>query len=458
MKQHALWLGPVLASLLYFLLLQRGLEYKTAITAAIALVTIIWWVTEALPIPVTSLVPFALLPLFGVLNHRIVSEALGSHVILLLMGAFMLSKALEKSGVHRRLALGMLHLFGTNSQKKLVFGFMFTTAMLSMWISNTATVLIMLPIALAVLTHSKNRALVVALILGVAYSASVGGLGTLIGTPPNVIFAAIYEIETGSEFSFLSWMLIGVPCVLVIIPLMAFWLTRHLSGSFDGELPVLGKWQVQEKRTLIVFAIAVLAWITRTAPFGGWSAWLDIPMAGDSTVALAAVVAMFMIPDGRKQRILDWQSAVSIPWGMLLLFAGGIALAKGFSESGLSDLIGQGLSGLANFPLVITLLFLCLAVTYLTEIISNTAAATLLMPILYLVAIEYGVDPAVLMIPAAMAASCAFMLPVATAPNAIVYGTDKIDIIDMVKEGAVLSFVVSILLGIMTYVLISVAL
>jgi sodium-dependent dicarboxylate transporter 2/3/5 len=311
----------------------------------------------------------------------------------------------------------------------------------------------MVPIALAGLAQVPERPLKVALILGIAYSASVGGIGTLIGTPPNVIFAALYEQQSGQEFSFLTWMMVGIPCVVIAIPMMAIWLTRKLKGPLNVELPVLGNRQTEEIRTLAVFGLAVLAWITRNEPFGGWSDMLDIQSAGDSTVALAAVVLMFLVPNGKGERLLDWQSAVNIPWGMLLLFAGGIALAKGFTASGLSVLIGDGLSSFTEFPLVVTILLLCLSVTYLTEITSNTATATLLMPILYIVGINYGVDPAVLMIPAAMAASCAFMLPVATAPNAIAYGTGEIEIKDMVKEGAVLSFAISSMLGLVTYVM-----
>jgi sodium-dependent dicarboxylate transporter 2/3/5 len=352
-----------------------------------------------------------------------------------------------------RLAVMMVNAIGAHSKKRLVLGFMVATAMLSMWISNTATVLIMLPIALAILSQVQERALKVALILGIAYSASVGGIGTLIGTPPNVIFAGLYEQQSGQEFSFLTWMMVGVPCVVIAIPMMALWLTRKLKGPLNVELPTLGKWQTEEVRTLVVFGSAVLAWITRNEPFGGWSDLLGVQFAGDSTVALAAVVLMFLVPNGKGERLLDWKTAVNIPWGMLLLFAGGIALAKGFTASGLSLLIGNGLSSFTEFPLVVTILLLCLSVTYLTEITSNTATATLLMPILYIVGINYGVDPAVLMIPAAMAASCAFMLPVATAPNAIAYGTGEIEIRDMVKEGAVLSFAISSMLGLVTYVM-----
>lgn len=451
---RSIFIAPLLGLLTFYVCAYSfGFEDNAAITAGITVLTVTWWVSEAIPIPVTSLLPFALFPMFGILTHTEVSSAFGSHVILLLMGAFMLSKSLERAGVHKRLAIMMVNAIGANSKKRLVMGFMLATAMLSMWISNTATVLIMLPIALAVLSQVQEKSLKVALILGIAYSASVGGIGTLIGTPPNVIFAGLYEQQSGQEFSFLTWMMVGIPCVIIAIPMMAIWLTRKLRGPLNVELPELGQWQTEEVRTLAVFGLAVLAWITRNEPFGGWSDLFGIQFAGDSTVALAAVVLMFLVPNGKGERLLDWKTAVNIPWGMLLLFAGGIALAKGFTASGLSVLIGDGLSSFTEFPLVVTILLLCLSVTYLTEITSNTATATLLMPILYIVGINYGVDPAVLMIPAAMAASCAFMLPVATAPNAIAYGTGEIEIRDMVKEGAVLSFAISSMLGLVTYVM-----
>ncbi|RHW77822.1 DASS family sodium-coupled anion symporter [Colwellia sp. RSH04] len=451
-REHFIVLGPILAIAFYFFLGSASVAEKPAIAAAITLLTVIWWVTEALPIPATSLVPFALLPLFGILDHKAVAASLGSHVILLLMGAFMLSKSLEKSGTHERLAVFMIRLVGVSSGRRLVLGFMLAAGFLSMWISNTATTLIMLPMALAILSHVDNKNLKVALILGIAYAASVGGIGTLIGTPPNVIFAGIYEEHTGNEFGFLAWMKIGVPVVLISLPIMALWLTRKVKLEQDLVLPKLGAWRTEEKRTLLVFGLTALAWITRSEPFGGWSGLLGVKGVGDSTVALFAVVLMFMIPNGKKDgRLLDWETAKSIPWGMLLLFAGGIAIAKGFSASGLSAILGNWLTSLSSFPPILMMVAICLFVTYLTEITSNTATATLLMPILAVAAISSGVDPAIFMIPAAMAASCAFMLPVATAPNAIAFGTGEVTIKDMVVEGALLSFIVSSIVAMVCY-------
>ena len=446
-RQLFIPLGPVLAAAFYFLLKTLGMAYLPAVTAAITALTVIWWITEALPIPATSIVPFVLLPLFGVADHQLVASSLGSHVILLLMGAFMLSKALEKSGAHERLALYMLKLVGISSGRRLVLGFMLAAGLLSMWISNTATTLMMLPIALAILSRADNHRLTIALILGIAYAASLGGVGSPLGTPPNVIFMGIYEEVTGREFSFLSWMKIGLPIVLVTLPIMALWLTRGIHLHKSLEAPVVGEWRPEEVRTLLVFGLAILFWVTRNEPFGGWSGLLGVEDAGDSTVALGAVVLMFLVPDGKGGRLLDWQTAESIPWGMLLLFAGGIAIAKGFAASGLSEMMGQGLNFLTAMPLWLMLVLLCLSVTFLTEITSNTATATLLMPILAVVATSAGFDPMVLMIPAAMCASCAFMLPVATAPNAIAYGTGKVRIQEMVREGAVLSVLASLIIA-----------
>lgn len=444
-------LAPVLAFICHSVLLFIGLEPKAAITAAITVLTVTWWVTEALPIPVTSLVPFVLLPLFGIVDHKTIASSLGSHVILLLMGAFMLSKAIEKSGAHERLAVYMVRMVGVSSGRRLVLGFMLATGVLSMWISNTATTLIMLPIALAILSHVKNPQLSVALILGIAYAASVGGIGTPIGTPPNVIFMGIYEEQTGKEFSFLSWMKIGVPIVLISLPLIAIWLTRNVRLTQEIKLPELGQWRKEESRTLWIFGFTALAWIFRKEPFGGWSGLFNTPLMGDSSVALLAVILMFIVPNGKGGRLLNWETAKAIPWGMLLLFAGGIAIAKGFVASGLSEILAQWLSSLSFLPPLLMILVICLVVTYLTEITSNTATATLLMPILAIAALSSGYEPMVFMIPAAICASCAFMLPVATAPNAIIYGTGLVSIKTMVKEGAILSLLMSVFISLMCY-------
>lgn len=426
-----------------------GLPQPIVATIAITGLTAFWWVSEALPIPATSIVPFALFPLAGVLDQKQASAALGSYVIILLMASFMLSKALEKSSLHERLALYMINLVG-RSGRRLVFGFMLAAATLSMWISNTATTLMLATMALAIIARMDDKTLAVPLLLGIAYAASFGGTATLIGTPPNLIFAENYLDATGAEYSFTGWMATGLPSVLVGVPLMALWLTRRLGGIAAPALRDPGPWRPDEVRTLIVFAGAILAWVTRTEPFGGWSAALGLEKAGDSTVAVAAVIVMFLTPNGmagegggERGALLDWKTASDIPWGMLLLFAGGICIAAAFRESGLADLIAQNLTVLTEAPVFLMMLGLAISVTFLTEMTSNTATANLLMPLLAAVAAGAGVAPEIFMIPAAISCSCAFMLPVATAPNAIVYGTGRVPMAQMAREGVILNVLIA---------------
>ena len=421
-----------------------GQPYAIVATVAITTLTAAWWVSEALPIPATSLVPFALFPLAGVLTHREAALAIGDTVILLLMGAFMLSKALERSGAHERLALYMIRLVG-GAGGRLVLAFMLTGGFISMWISNTATTLMLTPIALAILARTSDRSLDAPVLLGIAYAASIGGVGTLIGTPPNVIFAGVFEKTAGADYGFLQWMKTGVPVVAIGIPIAALWLSRNLKRGEPISLPDIGKWTKAEARTLIVFAAAILLWVTRTDPLGGWASLTGIKGAGDATVALLAVIAMFMIPngrisDGRREALLDWKAATDIPWGMLLLFAGGICIALAFEKSGLSALLGEGLAGARDIPLPLLMLIVCLVVTFMSELTSNTATATLILPVLAAGAEGAGIDPALLMVPAAMAASSGFMLPVSTAPNAIVYAYGRFPMMRMAKEGFALDF------------------
>ncbi|MEM9013934.1 MAG: SLC13 family permease [Pseudomonadota bacterium] len=446
MKVMRIISGVVFASLAGLAAQLGGLERDIVLTIAITALTAFWWISEALPIPATSLTPFALFPLAGILDQRQAAAALGSYVIILLMASFMLSKALEKSGAHERLALYMINIVGA-SGRRLVFGFMIAAAILSMWISNTATTLMLATMALAIIARSDDKRLAVPLLLGIAFSASLGGTATLIGTPPNLIFADNYLQATGEEYSFAGWMMTGVPILVCAIPFMGLWLTRSLGGVKTPALRDPGPWRVDEVRTLIVFAIAIFLWVTRGEPFGGWSGALGMTGAGDSTVAVFAVILMFLTPNGKGGALLDWKTASDIPWGMLLLFAGGICIASAFRASGLDALIGENLSALATMPIFPMMLGLCLSVTFLTEMTSNTATANLLMPILAAVAAGAGIAPELLMIPAVISCSCAFMLPVATAPNAIVYGTGKVSIAEMAREGVLLNVLVAIIVA-----------
>lgn len=441
MRTAMLFAGPLLAAALGVGLFYGGSTSDVAWTAGITLICALWWIFEPIPIPATSLLPLAVLPMVGVLTPTQVGEAYGSPVILLLLGGFMLSTALARSGAHRRIALGMVHAFGGTSSRRLVFGFMAAAAILSMWISNTATTLMLLPIVLAITEKVTDNRMKVSLLLGVAFAANIGGLGTPIGTPPNLIFMKVYAENTGIEITFLGWMKWALPVVMIMIPITGIWLTRGLKKHLKLDLPDVGTWRTEEIRTLMVFAITAVLWMTRKEPFGGWSALAGLPDANDASVALLAVVAMFLLPNGRGSRLLVWDAAVKIPWGILILFGSGICIAKAFVSSGLSVTLGVALAGLGQLPLLPMIVIVCLAVTFLTEVTSNTATITLLMPILAAAASNTGIDHALFMVPAAMSASFAFMLPVATGPNAVVFGSGLLTIKQMAREGIVLNLI-----------------
>lgn len=435
----AIWGGLAASCASYGLAIGFGQPHAIAATIAVTLLCLVWWVLEPVPIPVTSLLPMACFPLLGVLDRHQVAAAYGSQLILLLLGGFLLSKAMEHTGTHRRLALLMVHLIGGHSPRRLVMGFMLTAALLSMWISNTATTLMLLPVALAVLERAEQRELAVPLLLGIAYAASIGGMGTPIGTPPNLVFMEVYTAETGNSVSFTRWMSWALPVVAIMVPLAAIWLTRALPRQSSIVLPQQGKWLVSQKRVLAVFGLTALAWMTRQEPFGGWMVWFGVPNANDASVAFVAVVLLCLLPDGQGKRLLDWDTGVTIPWGVLLLFAGGLVIARAFAVSGLSELLASGISGLSALPIALVVAVITLTVSFFTETTSNTASTTLLMPVLAAAAAGAGLDPALLMVPAAMSASCAFMLPVATAPNSIVFGSGYIRTRVMAREGFVLN-------------------
>jgi sodium-dependent dicarboxylate transporter 2/3/5 len=415
---------------------------------------------EPIPIPATSLIPLALLPMFGILSTNEVGQAYGNPLVLLLMGGFLLSTALERSGAHRRIALGMVKLFSGNSpagnsSRRLVLGFMFASAVLSMWISNTATVLMLLPVAIAVIQSAKDEGLATPLLLGIAYGASIGGMGTPIGTPPNIVFMGVYEQTTGESIAFSTWMSWALPIVAVLLPLAGLWITRGLRYQGEFDLPSVGQWRPVEKRVFIVFALTALAWITRSEPFGGWTVWLGLPYTNDAIVAFIGVVALFLIPDGEGDRLLDWETASRIPWGMLILFGAGIAIATAFINSGLAATIAEQLEALSSLPLIVMILVLCLAVTFLTEVTSNTATTTLLMPILAAAAIGAAIDPKLFMIPAALSASCAFMLPVATPPNVITFSAGMFSVKTMAREGFAVNIIGAVVITLGTYALLA---
>ena len=447
--------GLISAVFLFMFLEQIGWERNAALTAGITWLTALWWVLEPIPIPVTSLIPIALFPLLGVLTPKDVAVAYGSPLILLLLGGFILAQALAKNNAHTRIAFYILRFIGQGSERKLIFGFMVSAALLSMWISNTATTLMLLPVATAMIAQAKDKSIAVPLLLGMAYAASIGGIGTPVGTPPNLVFMQVYSESFATDISFTQWMKVALPVVIILIPVAWFWLTRNLQGKTSAfELWQLPPVSTAEKRVLFIFLLIISAWIFRSEPFGGWKTWLDLPHANDASVAFIGVLLMFLIPDGKGKQILDWENAVKIPWGILLLFAGGITIAKAFTTSGLGQLLSDGFSNVLPGNIFLLIALLCLFVTFLTEITSNTATTTLLMPILAAVAVKLDIPPALIMIPAVMSASCAFMLPVATAPNAIVFGSSHIHIKDMVREGFMLNLIGIVIISLLAYYLI----
>lgn len=456
MKQLIIYLGPILSIAIGFVMKQYGETPEAAWTAGVTLLCALWWVFEPIPIPATSLIPLAIFPLAGVLSGSEVGAAYGNPMVLLMLGGFMLSAAMERSGAHRRIALSMVSLFGGTSSRGLVFGFMAASAFLSMWISNAATTLMLLPIVMAVLAQTEDRKLTVALLLGVCYSASVGGIVTPIGTPPNLVFMDAYQRSTGLEPTFTQWMGWAGPIALVMLPIVGLWLTRGLGKLSDIRMPDVGAWRQEEIRTLLVFFVTAVLWITRKQPFGGWSEWTGLSHANDASVALLSVVAMFLIPNGvtgvannedeptsakSQSKLLDWKTAAGIEWGVLILFGGGIAIANAFKSSGLADSLGNAMASAGTWPLLLLVAGVCFAVTFLTEVTSNTATTTLLMPILASAALAAGIEPRLIMVPAAISASFAFMLPVATPPNAIVFGSGELTVKTMAREGLILNLI-----------------
>lgn len=439
LARAALPAGPLLgAAVGLWVCLGAGLPAAAGWTAGITTVCAVWWVLEPISLAATSLLPFAAFPLVGVLGYREVGACYGHHLVLLMLAGSIVSTAMERSGAHRRVSVGMVRLLGGRDGRRLVLAFLLAAAVLSMWMSNTATTVMLLPVALAVLHGGRDDALAVPLLLAVAYGASIGGSGTPIGTPPNLVYLDRYREATGIEPSFSGWMRDCLPVVVIMVPVAWRWLVRRLPRGLAVQVPALGPWRAEERRVLVVFGLTALAWMTRAEPFGGWSGWLGVEESvGDSTVAIAAAVVLFVLPRGTGdgQRLLDWETAAKIPWGVFILIGGGICIGKAFGASGLDADIGRALGFLAAWPVWIVIPLVCLVATFATEVTSNTAVANVLMPILAAAAAVGGGDPAWLMLPAVLGINHSFMLPVASASNAIVYGTGRVSTRQMVREG-----------------------
>lgn len=453
-------LGPLLFTITLLFFRPEGLSQEGISIAASTIWIATWWITEAIPIPVTSLLPLVLFPITKGLEMDLTASSYGDETIFLFMGGFMIALAMEKWNLHRRIALTIISFIGTNINL-IVLGFMVATGFLSMWISNTATAMMMVPIGLAIIyqvsdaleqdpnndidTSKENFGFGKALMLGIAYSASLGGIATLIGTPPNTLLAGAVNKMYGIELSFAKWMLFGVPLAWIFILLAWVYLVKVAYPSKLKQLPggkavileekkQLGRASTEEKLVFTIFCLAALTWITRSFLFDNLT---------DGMIAMIFAIILFIIPSINKagDHLLDWETAVKLPWGILLLFGGGLAIASGFVESGLSDWIGEQLTGLQGVSLIAVIAVVAALVIFLTEITSNTATASMMFPIMASLAVALGFHPYALMISAAVAASCAFMLPVATPPNAVVFGSGYLRIPDMAKAGFALNII-----------------
>jgi sodium-dependent dicarboxylate transporter 2/3/5 len=450
-----------------------ALEPAARATCAVAVWMATWWLSEAVEIYVTALLPLVLLPLLGATSMQAAAAPYAHHLIFLFMGGFLIGLSMQRWGLHRRIALGALRLAG-DRPARIVGAFMAVTAFLSMWVSNTATAVMMLPVATSVIelvdTSAKDdapstRSFALCLLLGIAYSASIGGIGTPIGTPPNLFLASFMKANLGREVSFVRWMLLALPLLAVFLPLTWLLLThvlhpirmRRIEGASElvrRAHDALGPPSTGEKITLAVFTAAAALWMTRpllaSLEIGGAK-----PLAGlsDAGIAMLAALVLFVSPVSRRKGafVLDWDTAVKLPWGILILFGGGLSLAAAIESVGLGEFFGAQVGALAGTPSWIVVLVVVTGIVFLTELTSNTATTATLIPILAALAPGLGIDPVLLIVPAAIAASCAFMLPVATPPNAIIFGSGRVTIPQMSRVGFWLNWIAVGLITGLTY-------
>ncbi len=451
---------------------------RATYTLCIAMLMAAWWITEIVPLAVTSLLPVALFPLFGVLDARDVSAAYFNDVIFLFMGGFLVALAMQRWELHRRIALKILSYTGAGPGR-ILLGFMSATAFLSMWISNTATAMMMLPIAMSVIGQMEGTEegqkfrYSTGLLLGIAYSASIGGVATLVGTPPNLSFSRIFHIyyPDAPPVSFSAWLIFALPFSLAFLALV--WAFLYMlykprknewpgisRNTFREQFHEMGAVSYEEKVILTVFTALAALWIFRAdlnmgfLSIKGWSSYLPYGrMVQDGTVAIFMALILFLVPSKKEKgkKLLDWPTASKIPWQILLLFGGGFALASGFKESGLSVWFGEQLRWVADYPLILVILVIALFISFLTELTSNTATTEMILPILAGIAMQTGIHPLVLMLPATLSASMAFMLPVATPPNAIVFSTGRIHTSQMARTGIILNVIGAIAVTLLVY-------
>ena len=451
-------IGLVLFFIMLFLPAPEGLSQAGWMVAAVGVLMATWWGTEALPVPVTALLPLALFPLLGVADFKTTALPFSNPNIYLFLGGFILALGIENSGLHKRLALKMIIKVGT-SGARLVGGFMLVAALLSMWVMNTSVTLMLLPIGLAVcgvvsstipdISPQEKKSFDNALLIGIAYAATIGGMSTLIGTAPNIVFSAFMQETYGLTIGFIDWMKLGVPVAICMLfgawySLTKFIFPLNFTASLETKLKLktmlveLGPMSKDESKVLIIFGLAAGSWIFRKALIQ-----IDF-LSGltDAGIAIIAAILLFMTPSAsRKGDLLSWDKTNKLPWGLLLLFGGGLTLAVQINDSGLGVWIGQGLIILSSVPPLLIIFCVATLIIFLTEITSNVATTSAFLPVIGAVAVAFDIAPISLTIPVVLAASCAFMLPVATPPNAIVYGSGKFDIATMMRAGFALNII-----------------
>lgn len=462
-------MGPFLFSIVFFLQPFHDLSVEANAVLACALWIATWWLSEALPIAATALLPIVLLPLVNGAPIIQTTAAYGDKMLFLFLGGFILAIGMQKWNLHKRVALVIISKVGSNANG-ILLGFILATGLLSMWISNTATTLMMITIAGALikeireLSNNKDYAFFKAILLGIAFSASIGGVATLVGTPTNPIFVSIAHKLYGKEFSFLSWMSFALPFSLTMIGICWWILSRVVFKLHKEDLPIgneiihqelkkLGKLSYEERVVGIVFIITAVLWITRSFLLNKF-----IPGINDTVIAIAAATTLFIIPtkQDKSKPILTWDEAERLPWGVIILFGGGLSLAAAFESSGLAEWLGNQLTSVAGLPTFVIILIIAISVNFLTEVTSNVATASIMMPVLASLADAIGIHPYLLMVPATMAASCAFMLPIATGPNAIAFSVGELQIKDMIRAGVWLNVISSLLISLLVYLLLPV--
>ena len=459
-------LGLIIFSLFLFSPPADGISKTGWITAGVALLMTVWWISEAVPIYITGIIPLIIFPLTDVFKIKTVATSYSHPLVLLFLGGFIIASALEKTGLHKRIALRILKFFGT-SQSNILAGFMFTTALLSMWVSNTASTIMMLPIAMSVIVIFNKEVKVVnsknefskALLLSIAYSASIGGTATLIGTPTNIMLVSILNDTYGYEISFAQWLKIGLPIVIILIPISWLYLSNiifKLSNKSSNEVDKiiiklnkqLGKASFAEKVVAFIFILTASLWILRRKINQEFN--LDL---NDTSIGLLGALLLFMIPINKKERSINWETASKIPWGVLLLVGGGISLSSAIKSSGLGEWIGSFSFLFNDLNPYLLILFSLVLIVFLTELNSNTATVATFIPILIVLTVDLNYNPLFFIIPVTIAASCAFMLPIATPPNAVIFGSGKIKIQDMVVTGFFLNIIAISVVGAISLVI-----